>query len=183
MIHPSSPVLLVGIGARRDDAEACARLLRTMPPGLGASYVIAGGLDAAALADQRLPQVVRTLAVRDSVRMERDQVYLVSPNSHLRLRESVLSAHRDTKVSRPAGQVDALFSELARVSGDRAAGIVLAVPELQARRGAEAITRAGGLMMGVARDPEASLPAGFEVYLPLDRLADELVARVAHTHR
>jgi len=152
-----------------------------MPPGLGISFVITGGLDAAALTGLAAPLVVRALEPRGSVRTEPDHVYLVPPGARLRLRESALTTQRDAKVRLPGAQVDELFTQLVRVFRGRAIGIVLAVPELQPWLGAEAITRAGGLVMGLARGTQdASPPVTFDFYLPSDRLADELVARVAH---
>ncbi len=124
------PFPVVGIGASAGCIPALRRLFETMPAAPGMAFVVVVHLSPrheSSLADI-LGKVARmpVQAVRDTVKIEANHVYVISPAQQLTMRDGQLQTTKQplTVAGRPAA-IDAFFRTLADAHGRRAIGIVM----------------------------------------------------------
>ncbi len=120
---------IVGLGASAGGLEPLEQFLANTPPDSGLAYVVVQHLDPTHKAMLvELLQRATTMPVREageSMRVERDSVYVIPPNNDLSVRHGLLHL---TKPMQPRGMrlpIDTLFCSLAREQGDQAIGVVL----------------------------------------------------------
>src|ERR1700733_13617499 len=145
------PPRALGIAATSSEAEAFARFVAAIPRGFGLSYVVVGGLGLAELAlHTSLP--IRTLEEQDSTVLEADTVYLVPFTAQVTIDAARIRTRRTTRAAVPVAAADDLFVAVAQRFGDRSLGLVMNIAQLAPWQGLEAIARAGGLTLAIARD-------------------------------
>jgi len=149
---------IVGLGASAGGLEALEQFLANVPPGSGLAYVVVQHLDPTHKAMLvELLQRATVMPVRsatESLRVEPGVVYVIPPNSELRVVRGLLHL---TQPSQPRGMrlpIDVLFCSLAREQGERAIGVVLSGMGSDGTVGLQAIKAQGGLTL--AQQPETA---------------------------
>ena len=120
-------VIVVGVGASAGGLEALTELLEHLPSQLNMAFVVIQHLDPRH--ESSLPELLsgktrmRVVPVQQDVQLERNHVYVISPNSVLRVRAGrLLLETRPTDSFKP---IDIFFHSLAEEFRERAIGIVL----------------------------------------------------------
>lgn len=163
---------IVGIGASAGGLEALEQFLSNTPANTGLAWIIVQHLDPTQKA--MLPELLqRTTSMpvqeaRQDLRISGDQVYVIAPNTELRVHNGVLKL---SKPAEPRGQrlpVNILFQSLAEALADSAIGVVLSGMGSDGTLGAQAIKAAGGLTAAQQPDsaqfssmPQATITAGY----------------------
>ncbi len=149
---------IVGIGASAGGLVALEQFLGQTPQNSGLAYVVVQHLDPTqkALLPELL-QRVTAMPVREAeqdTRIEPDCVYVIPPNTELRVLDGALRLARPAE---PRGQrlpVNVLFSSLASEQGERAIAVLLSGMGSDGTLGLQAIKAVGGLT--VVQDPESA---------------------------
>lgn len=142
-------VRVVGIGASAGGLQALELFLGAMPVDSGLAFIVVQHLDPTqkALLPELL-QRITAMPVReasDGMRVERNSVYVIPPNTELSL---VGAALKLTAPAEPRGMrlpVNVLFSSLASVQGEQAVAVVLSGMGSDGTLGMLAIKAVGGL--------------------------------------
>ncbi len=142
-----NPFPIVGVGASAGGLEAFGQLLSSLPADTGMAFVLVQHLDPqhesllAEILGLRSRMPVTT--VRDGMRVEPDQVYVIPPNSSMVLQDGHLRlAPREAGLHMP---IDIFFQSLAKVQGSRAIGVVLSGNASDGSMGLRAIKAECGL--------------------------------------
>ncbi len=158
-----SPFLerVVAIGASAGGLEAFIELVSAMPVDTGLAFVLIQHLD-----PHHQSMLVDILAgataipvqeVTDRVRIERDRIYVIPPDTQMTIQDDVLHlTPRTPKI--PPRTLDNFFYSLAQDRGSSAIGVVLSGNDADGARGLKAIRDAGGITF--VQSPES---AKFEV--------------------
>ncbi|WP_119072533.1 chemotaxis protein CheB [Aggregatilinea lenta] len=149
---------IIGIGASAGGLYALQVFLDNMPADTGMAFVIVQHLDPnhesilAELLQHHTP--MRVLQVKDGMRVEPNNVYVVPPNRDMALFNGTLiltaiDAHDGLRLP-----IDFLFRSLAEDQGQHAIGIVLSGTGTDGTLGLETIRGEGG--MAIAQDPASA---------------------------
>jgi two-component system, chemotaxis family, CheB/CheR fusion protein len=144
--RPAFPI--VGIAASAGGLEAVGALLGALPADPGAALVVV-----LHLSPDRPSGVAEVLSggtllpvceIRDGMRIERDHVYVIAPNTELTMARGALWVG-----PRPSGRdghrpADVFLESLARELGHRAIGVVLSGGDADGTEGLRAIQQRGG---------------------------------------
>lgn len=151
----NSPVSIVGVGASAGGVQALQRFFSSMPHDSGLAFVVVMHLSpdhASNLAEilqsrTRMP----VIQVTEAVKVERDRVYVIPPNKHLSMSDSmlVLSAPQQETGRRVA--IDLFFRTLAKHYGQRAVCIILSGTDSDGVIGLKHIKAQGGVT--IAQEP------------------------------
>jgi len=163
---------IVGIGASAGGLEALELFLSNTPADTGLAWIIVQHLDPTQKA--MLPELLQRATripvqeARQDLRISGNQVYVIAPNTELRVHNGVLKL---SKPAEPRGQrlpVNILFQSLAEALADRATGVVLSGMGSDGALGVQAIKAAGGLTAAQQPDsaqfssmPQAAITAGY----------------------
>ncbi|MEC5292842.1 chemotaxis protein CheB [Aurantimonas sp. C2-6-R+9] len=151
-------VPVIGIGASAGGIEALSRFFDVMPADSGCAFVIVLHLD-----PKRESELARVLSahttmpvvqVEDRMRLAANHVYVIAPDSDLKVSDGGLHVSRPTE---PRGQrhpVDVLFSSLAVDQRERAIAIVLSGTGSNGTEGLRDIRAEGG--MSLVQSPETA---------------------------
>ena len=153
-----STTRIVGLGASAGGLEALEQFLANTPSDGGLAYVVVQHLDPTHKAMLvELLQRATTMPVREaaeSMRVEPDAVYVIPPNSDLRVQRGLLHLSKPVQPRGMRLPIDTLFCSLAREQGDRAIGVVLSGMGSDGTVGLQAIKIQGGLTL--AQQPESA---------------------------
>ena len=154
----TSPITLVGIGASAGGIEALGRFFDAMPADSGCAFVVVLHLDPTRESEMARILSARTTMpvaqVKDGMRIAPDHVYVIAPDTDLKVRDGELHV---SKPSEPRGQrhpVDVLFSSIAAEQRERAIAIVLSGTGNNGTEGLKEIRAEGG--MSLVQSPETA---------------------------
>jgi len=191
---PHAPVLatrIVGIGASAGGLEALEQFFRQVPSKSGLAYIVVQHLDPtqkAMLAG--LLQRVTAMPVHEAetkMRVERNCVYVIPPNTELRVVNDVLNLERPAEPRGMRLPVNVLFSSLASARGERAIGVVLSGMGSDGTLGLQAIKAVGGLTVVQQPDtaqfdsmPKSAIAAGCaDMVAPAAELPHRIMAYIS----
>jgi len=188
--HAGVPV--IGMGASAGGIEALGRFFDAMPADSGCAFVVVLHLDPKRESEMAHILGTRTAMpvaqVEDGMRLAPDHVYVIAPDTDLRVREGTLHVSRP---SRPRGQrhpVDVLFSSLAADQRERAIAIVLSGTGSNGTEGLKEIRAEGGMSLVQAPEtakfdgmPRSAISAGMADHvLAPERMPETLLAYMSH---
>ncbi|HUO85401.1 MAG TPA: chemotaxis protein CheB, partial [Thermoanaerobaculia bacterium] len=178
-------VRVAGIGASAGGLEAYLELISKIPAGTGLAFVIIQHLDPRH--ESMLVEILSGAAaipvqeVTDGMRIERDQIYVIPPDTEMTITGNALRlVPRTPEV--PHRPLDTFFSSLSEDRKGRAIGVVLSGNDADGTRGLQAIRDAGGITF--AQNPESAkfevMPlaaaAAADFVLPPSGIAERLVS-------
>ena len=149
-------LMVIGIGASAGGLKALLELLRHVPPNTGMAYVVVVHL--LPEHESRMPDLLQpatsmpVLAVTEALRIQPNNVYVISPNSQLRMHGGTLELTAVPKQRGNRMTIDVFLETLANSHQQRAVGVVLSGTGSDGTLGIRAIKAAGGITM--AQDPE-----------------------------
>jgi len=181
---------IVGIGASAGGLEAITQLLRALSPDTGMAFVYVQHLEA-----RHESMLTRLLAgattmpideVRQGARVEPNHVYVIPPDTDIRVSGGVLQAVRRKAPREHHLPIDDFLRSLAEDQGARAIGVILSGTASDGTLGLKAIKVEGGITF--AQEPETAkfdgmptnaIAAGcVDFVLPPARIAAE-ISRIA----
>lgn len=187
-IIPSSlkfPV--VGIGASAGGLHAIQRFLENMPSDNGMAFVVIMHLSPThqSTADAVLQRVTKmpVIQVKQTVRIEKNHVYVIPPNKHLQMNDGHLLIE---DLVRPPGKhiaVDIFFRALADAHKDRSVGIILSGTGSDGAIGLARLKEQGGVSFAQRPDhaehdgmPQAAIAMGnVDFVLPVVDMPQKLI--------
>ena len=183
---------IVGIGASAGGLEAVKRLLRALPAKSSMAFVLVQHLDphhesmlAGILARET---ELRVLEVRQGMRVEPRNLYVIPPNATLELADGFLKlAGRRASPGKVPLPIDRFFLSLAQVRKSAAIGVVLSGNGSDGVLGLRAIKAEGGVTFAQDESaqfdgmPRAAIAAGaVDFVLPPEEIARELQRVAGH---
>jgi two-component system, chemotaxis family, CheB/CheR fusion protein len=149
---------VVGVGASAGGLAAVTALLKHLPPGVGAAFVIIQHLDPkhGSLTPDILSRVspIPVNEVQDGMRIRPSHVYVIPPNSNMRLQQGVLKLTPRTEARGQHLPIDLFFRSLAEDRKDQAIGVVLSGIASDGTIGVQAIKAEGGFTF--AQEPTSA---------------------------
>ena len=149
-------LMVVGIGASAGGLKALLALLQQVSPHAGMAYVVVVHLSPEH--ESRMPDLLQAAttmpvhAVTEALRIRPDNVYVISPNSQLRMDDGTLELVTFPKQRGNRMTIDVFLETLANSHQHRAVGVVLSGTGSDGTLGIRAIKAAGGITL--AQDPE-----------------------------
>ena len=182
---------IVGIGASAGGLEAFSQLLKALPSDTGMSFVLVQHLDPTH--ESQLPEILsRTtampvVAVTNGLRVERNRVYVIPPNTDLTVSHGVFALTPRIAADRHT-PIDHFFRSLAETLEGRAIGVVLSGTGTDGLLGLRAIKAEGGLTF--VQDEKSAKHAGMphsaapvaDFVLPPQGIARELTRIGRHAY-
>lgn len=182
----------MGIGASAGGIEALSNFFDAMPADSGCAFVVVLHLD-----PERESEMARILGVHtkmrvsqveNGMRVETDHVYVIAPDTDLRLTHGGLEV---SKPSGPRGQrhpVDVLFASIAREQRERSVAIVLSGTGSNGTEGLKEIRAEGGMSLVQAPEtakfdgmPRSAIAAGLADHvLAPEKMPETLLAYIQH---
>jgi two-component system CheB/CheR fusion protein len=154
LIPSTLPFPVVGIGASAGGLQAVKAFFEHMPGDNGMAFVVVLHLspDHQSLADQIIQEVTRmpVRQVVDTVSIEKNTVYIISPAHHLIMNDGYLAV---IPAERPPGMhiaIDLFFRDLADVHKERAFCLVLSGTGSDGAVGLSRIKEQGGITLAQA---------------------------------
>ncbi|HEX2311942.1 MAG TPA: CheR family methyltransferase [Vicinamibacterales bacterium] len=186
-----APSLVVGLGASAGGVRVLQQFFRHPEVAeIGAAYVAV--LHLSPEHESRLAEVLAAVTsipvtrVTETVRVERDHVYVISPNTSLRMADGLLTVSANLRGEERRAPVDIFFRTLGDTHGPRAVCIVLSGTGPDGSNGIKRIKEQGGIV--IAQDPaeceHADMPrnaiaTGFvDHVLPVNEMPPRLLALV-----
>jgi two-component system CheB/CheR fusion protein len=183
-VEALAAIRVVGIGASAGGLDAFIDLVSNIPPETGLAFVLVQHLDPRH--DSMLAGILAgatTIPVQevvDGMRIERDHVYVIPPDTQMTVQDDVLRlVPRTLKV--PHRPLDTFFRSLAEDRKSTAVGVVLSGNDADGAIGLQAIHDAGGTTFAQTPDsakfkvmPRAAATAA-DFILPPDGIAERLV--------
>ena len=155
--HGTGTVRVVGIGASAGGLDAFLDLVSAIPAETGLAFVLVQHLDPRH--DSLLVDIlagataIPVQEVVDRMRIERDHVYVIPPDTEMTVQGDVLRlVNRTPKV--PHRPLDTFFNSLAHDRKGGAIGVVLSGNDADGALGLQAIHDAGGITF--AQNPESA---------------------------
>lgn len=148
---------IVGIGASAGGLEAFTALLEHLPSDTGMGFVLVQHLDPQH--ESALTQILSRATsmpvseVTNNLAVQPNRVYVITPNTKLRIAKGVLKLQPRGKDKGPTRSIDFFLESLAQDQGERAIGVVLSGTATDGTVGLEAIKAGGGIT--VAQDDSA----------------------------
>ena len=149
------PSLVVGLGASAGGVKALQEFFRHVTADIGAAYVVV--LHLSPEHESRLAEVLRSSAripvtrVTETVRVQPNHVYVISPNTSLRMADGLLTVSDTLRNEERRAPVDIFFRTLADKHSQRAVCIVLSGTGPNGSSGLKRVKEHGGLV--IAQDP------------------------------
>lgn len=149
---------VIGIGASAGGIEALGQFFDAMPSDSGCAFVVVLHLDPKR--ESELAHILGThtampvAQVEDGMRIERDHVYVIAPDSDLKVCEGRLHVARPTEPRGRGHPVDVLFRSLATDQRERSIAIVLSGTGSNGAEGLREIRAQGG--MSIVQAPETA---------------------------
>ncbi len=189
------PTHIVGIGVSAGGLEAIEAFFKTMPPESGVAFVVIQHLspDHKSLMVELLSK--RTLMpvhrAEDGMLVERDNVYLISPNKNLRLFHGRLLVSEQDRQARGINlPIDIFFRSLAADQGAKAIAIVLSGTGSDGTSGIRVIKEELGMVMVQTEEsaafdgmPRSAIATGVvDFALPPTDMPRQLLAYLKHPY-
>src|ERR1051326_6828016 len=185
-------IIVVGVGASAGGLEALTELLEHLPSQLNMAFVVIQHLDPRH--ESSLPELLagktgmRVVPVQHDMRLEPAHVYVISPNTLLRVQDGrLLLEARPPDSFKP---IDVFFHSLAEQFGERAIGIVLSGTATDGTIGLKHIKTEGGITFAQDQTarfdsmPRNAIAAGAVDFVLSPRdIAEELVTIVRRPER
>lgn len=154
---PVSSVRVVGVGASAGGLDAFLDLVSAIPADSGLAFVLIQHLDprhgSMLVGILSGATAIPVLEVADGMRIERDHVYVIPPDTQMTMEGDVLRlVPRQPKA--PHRPLDIFFRSLAQERKNEALGIVLSGNDADGAVGLQAIHDAGGITF--AQSPESA---------------------------
>src|SRR5581483_8078177 len=181
------PEKIVGIGASAGGLEAFTELLRNLPLNLDVAYILVQHLDPShrSLLSELLSRTTQ-ISVREitnNTPVERNQIYVIPPNSDLSIVKGVLMLAPREKVNGRARSIDGFLTSLAMDQKNKAIAVILSGAGSDGAQGLRAVKAAGGITF--AQDersakydsmPRAAVATGcVDFVLAPEKIAEELL--------
>lgn len=184
--------MIAGVGASAGGLEACSQVLEALPAHLGLALIIVQHL--APRHESFLPELLRAhckmpvVQVTEGVTVEVNHVYVIPPNTHMRIADGKLHL-----VARPEDRtqhmpVDSFFRSLAEYAQNRAIGIILSGTASDGAIGVREIKGAGGIT--IVQEPHTAKADGMpraamatgsvDLVLAPTAIAQELIRIASH---
>ncbi|MFT5358800.1 MAG: two-component system CheB/CheR fusion protein, partial [Polyangiales bacterium] len=142
---------VVALGAADGGPAALVELFSAMPVDTGMAFILVALLDPSQAG--LLPELLQKSTampvsqVSERTRVEPDNIYLISANLELKIREGVLEFQERSLPESSGLPIDTFFRSLAEQCGERAISIVLSGTGSDGALGIEAIKKARGLVL------------------------------------
>jgi two-component system CheB/CheR fusion protein len=184
MVKIPDDLIVVGIGASAGGLEALTELLQHLPTQPDMAFVVIQHLDPRH--DSSLPELLslktamRVVPVQHNVPLERGNLYVISPNTVLRVHEGRLVV--ETRLPDTFKPIDIFFHSLAEEFKESAIGIVLSGTATDGTFGLKHIKAEGGITFAQDQSakfdsmPRSAIAAGaVDFVLSPRKIAEELV--------
>ncbi len=182
---------VVGVGASAGGLEAFTQLLEALPSNTGMAFVLVQHLEPKH--ESLLPRLLSRATempvheVRQGMRLEANNVYVIPVNADLRLVDGLLHVVTRKALSGHHLPIDYFFRSLADTRKSRAIGVILSGTASDGTAGLNAIKVEGGVTFAQEPAsakfdgmPRSAIAAGcVDFVLPPERIAGEL-ERIAH---
>jgi two-component system, chemotaxis family, CheB/CheR fusion protein len=186
--------VVVGIGASAGGLEAFTRLLKDLPTNTGMAFVLVQHLDPThpSMLTEILARSTEmpVSAIKTSLAVEPDHVYVIPPNTNLVILHGVLNLLPREEIPRQHLPIDYFLNSLAEDQGSKAIGVILSGNASDGTLGLQAIKAAGGITF--AQNPESAkfdgmprhaIAAGdVDFVLPPQEIAKELALLGRHPY-
>jgi two-component system, chemotaxis family, CheB/CheR fusion protein len=150
LIQSMPGFLIVGLGASAGGIEALREFFTYVPADSGIAYVVI--LHLSPDHESQLANVLQTVTplpvsqVTESVRVEPNHVYVVSPNQHLTMVDGKLMVSPNTLIEERRAPVDIFFRTLAEMHHNRAVCVVLSGSGADGSMGLKRVKERGGVV-------------------------------------
>ena len=171
-------VPVIGIGASAGGIEALSRFFDVMPADTGCAFVVVLHLDPSRESELARILSVHTmmpvLQVEDGMRIAANHVYVIAPDSDLKVGKGALHVSGPAEPRGHRHPVDVLFSSLAQDQHERAVAIVLSGTGSNGTEGLKSIRAEGG--MSIVQSPETAKFDGMPRSAISADMADHILA-------
>ena len=179
---------IVGLVASAGGLEAFSQLLSHLPTNTGMAFVLIQHMlpNGESLLMKILARVTKMLVsqVQNGMLVEPDRVYIIPPDTQMRIFKGVFELSPREKVSGICMPGDAFLTSLAADRGNRAIAVVLSGSNKDGTLGLTAIKAVGGVTFAQDKDtatfdrmPLSAIATGYvDFVLPPEQIAIELVA-------
>ena len=188
----TAPRLVVGLGASAGGIKALQEFFTRVPPDSGVAFVVV--LHLSPEHESHLAEVLQVSAripvvrATETLLVEPDHVYVISPNTSLRMADGHLTVSDTRQMDERRSPVDIFFRTLADTHGARAVSIVLSGTGPDGSSGLKRVKEHGGVIM--AQEPRESdhddMPRNaigtglVDHILPVGEMALRIVALARH---
>ncbi|MEY4640118.1 MAG: hypothetical protein RLZZ227_112 [Pseudomonadota bacterium] len=179
---------IVGIGASAGGVSALQVLFESMPKDNGMAYVVI--LHLSPKHESHLDEILQrkttmpVVKVKGTVALKREHIYIISPNSQLRMNDGHLYI---TPHERPMGHhvaIDVFFRTLANVHRERAVAVILSGTGSDGAVGIASVKEQGGIIVVQSPAdaeyegmPQAAIATGLmDFVLPVSEMAQKLIS-------
>jgi len=180
-------LIIVGVGASAGGLEAFSELLRHLPPATGMAFVLVQHLDPrheSALSELLAAKTqMQVLQVHNETRILPDHVYVIPPNTLMRVHNRTLVLETRPTTSDTFRPIDVFFNSLGEELHFNAIGVVLSGTASDGTLGLKTIKAEGGITFAQNQTakfesmPRSAISAGVvDFVLPPRRIAEELAA-------
>jgi two-component system CheB/CheR fusion protein len=183
----SKEYAVAGIGASAGGLAALQAFFERVPSNAGIAYVVVVHLSPQYESHiAELLQGVTALPVKQVTRpthIEADNVYVISPRSHLKLNDGMLEPEAAPRPRGRAMTIDVFFETLAEAHKQSAMGIVLSGSGSDGTHGVRALRAQGGvtfaqepLQAEYDAMPRSAIAAGVDFVLPVEEIPHKLAS-------
>ncbi len=185
---------VVGVGASAGGLEAFSALLANLPETTGMAFVFLQHLDPShnSALEEILSRTTKipVTQVTDGIKVERNHVYIIPPNSDMVIRDGILRLSARSLTHGQHRPIDCFFISLAEDCGDRAIGVILSGTASDGTSGCLAIKAVGGITLAqdeatakYASMPRSAVESGcVDFVLPPKAIAEELLRIEKHPY-
>jgi len=184
--------LIVGIGASAGGIQALKEFFSRVPARSDMAYVVI--LHLSPDHESRLAEVLQTTAaipvtqVVDRVRVQPNNVYVISPNQSLSMKDGYLGLSEMTKIEERRAPVDIFFRTLAESHHSRAVCVILSGSGANGSMGMKRVKEYGGVCIAQEPNeaeysdmPRNSIATGLVDYiLPVAQIPERIIAYKNH---
>lgn len=171
--EPALPYPVVGFGASAGGLQAFKELLKNLDPNTGMAFVLVTHL--ARGQKSFLSEIVERYtqmpvhSIKEGLRPEPNQVYVLLPNQRLTLHEGVFHIEPPPANERVLKTIDTFFYSLAADQKNHAIGVVLSGADADGALGLKAIKGEGGIAL--VQSPDSAIHSD----MPLNSIAGDHV--------
>jgi len=184
---------VVAIGASSGGLQALSELLENLPNDLGMAYVIIQHLSPNH--ESILPEILskrttmKVHQVTDGIKIEKDNVYVIPPNTFMSVMDSTLTLSERVKSASGYHSIDFFLNALAPVYQAKAVATILSGSGTDGTNGIQSIKAHGGITFAQDESaafsgmPKTAYNSGFtDFVLPPKRIAEELASIAKDPH-
>ena len=188
------PVCVAGVGTSAGGLSALRGLFSAMPQASNIAFVVIQHLNP----DHRsyLPELlgqstgIRVLQAEQDMRVEPDHIYVIPPNTSMRIVQGVLHLAPPDEAHGHRLPIDHFFRTLGEDQGERAIGIVLSGAGSDGAAGLKSIEANGGMVLVQDPDtaefnsmPRSAIATGAANFvLPVEKMPEVLIGYACHPY-